>query len=169
MKRATAISPAGLLFVWACVGPPGMDVSALRDGAAWVTRETPAALAGKVADYEHEQLFGVLNDPHGWRGTTRYSIPAGAGGGAAAAGCRFIEWIPGSWSVSGSILRVRTRSTDSGSAEVYDCTDGRPARPARRRPHFVEGESAFRLEGNTLVLERQFGSEPPYPVTLRRK
>jgi hypothetical protein len=160
--RSTTALFWGSLLV-SCQG----DTTPLTKGYTWVTRDIPPPMAGTVARYEETQFFGERSDPHGWRMVVRFTLRGDAPGGAA--GCSFVEWIPGTWSQRGSLLAVGTPSADSGSLEMYACPDGSPPSTVRSRPsHFVEAQSPYRLEGLTLRLERQFGAEPPYAVVLTR-
>jgi hypothetical protein len=138
----------------------------LTDGAAWVTRDVPPALEGKVSRYEQTQVFGEGNDPHGWRQITRYTMRADVPG--PTAGCSFTGWIPGTWSRRGDELVIITSSADSGSLEQHACPDGSAPTTVARARHFVRAVSTFRLEGRTLHLDRAFDEAAPRPVVLTR-
>jgi hypothetical protein len=149
-----------------CLAGCSSEPQALTEGAVWLTRVPPLKLRERVETYEETQQFGERNDAHAWRAVTRYTVRRDVDG--QDAGCSFIGWIPGTWSVKGSTLTVTTSAADSGSLERHRC----PSRDAVQtvvQTHFVRAESPFRLDGSALRIENRFGEAPGDAVTLTRE
>lgn len=151
-----------VLLVAACDGTP----AALKKGGTWTSTEVPPSMTGKVSKYETSMQFGYSNyDTYAWMGVVRYTLRADVPG--PDAGCSFTGWIPGMWKVSGSTLTVTTDSATSGSLEKHDCPNGAMGSTVPRT-HFTSASATYRIDGDSLHLDRAFGEDAPMTFTRFR-